>query len=71
MVGPLFNERIVIMRKMVILAAAVAIAVIATGCTSLRTPTSGPRANNVHYNTFMGISFESLIYGDGLIVNQK
>lgn len=59
------------MNKLLILAVAVAIAVVSTGCCSLRTPESGPRADKVYYNTFMGISLESAIYGDGLIVNQK
>ncbi len=58
------------MKKLALLAAA-AIALTLTSCCSLRTPESGPRAKNVYYNTFFGISIESLIYGDGLIVNQK
>ena len=41
------------------------------GCGSLRTPTKGPRKNNVYYNTFFGLSIESGVYGDGFIVNQK
>lgn len=59
------------MKKLLILAiAAVAVASL-NGCGSLRTPTSGARANNVYYSTFFGISLESAVYGDGLIVNQK
>ena len=59
------------MKKLFILAiAAVAVASL-TGCGSLRTPTRGARANNVYYSTFFGISLESAVYGDGLIVNQK
>ena len=59
------------MKKLLVLAvAAIAVASL-TGCGSLRTPISGSRAKNTYYNTFFGISFESLIYGDGLVVNQK
>ena len=54
---------------MLILALAVVAAVAFTGCGSLRTPTSGKRAKNVYYNTFFGISLESAVYGDGLVVN--
>ena len=57
------------MKKMLILALAVVAAVAFTGCGSLRTPTSGKRAKNVYYNTFFGISLESAVYGDGLVVN--
>jgi hypothetical protein len=42
-----------------------------TGCGSLRTPTEGPRAKNTYYQTFFGLSLESAVYGDGLVVNQK
>ncbi len=42
-----------------------------TGCGSLRTPSSGENANKVYYNTFFGISIESAVYGDGIIVDQK
>lgn len=59
------------MKKLLIVAAAALVALTITGCMSLRTPTSGPRAKNVYYNTFFGISIESAVYGDGLIVNQK
>lgn len=58
------------MSKILIAAVAIAIAVVSTGCTSLRTPTKGPNANNVYYNTFMGISIESAVYGDGIIVGK-
>ena len=57
------------MKKLIVFAAAAAIALAVTGCGSARTPTSGPRANNTYYNTFFGISVESAVYGDGLIVN--
>ena len=59
------------MKKFVIIAAVACVALALTGCGSLRTPTSGSRKNNVFYNTFFGISVESLVYGDGLIVGQK
>ena len=59
------------MKKLVLFGIVAALMVLATGCGSARTPTSGSRAKNVYYKTFFGISIESLIYGDGLIVNQK
>ena len=59
------------MKKLLILAvAALAIGAL-TGCGSARTPLNGPRAKNTYYNTFFGVSIESAVYGDGLIVNQK
>ena len=59
------------MKKLLVLAAAVLVAATITGCMSARTPTSGARAKNVYYNTFFGVSIESAVYGDGLIVGQK
>ena len=59
------------MKKLLILAVAAIAAVTFSGCGSARTPIPGPRAKNVYYNTFFGISIESAVYGDGLIVNQK
>lgn len=59
------------MKKILVLAAAVAMVGLLAGCGSARTPLSGARAKNVWYNTFFGISIESAVYGDGLIVNQK
>ena len=59
------------MKKLVIFAAAAAVALTIAGCGSARTPISGPRATNTYYNTFFGISIESAVYGDGLVVNQK
>ena len=60
-----------IMKKLLILAVAVIAAATFSGCGSARTPLAGPRSKNVWYNTFFGISIESAVYGDGLIVNQK
>ena len=59
------------MKKIALVLAAVVVAVIFAGCGSARTPTAGPRNNYVWYNTFFGISIESAVYGDGLIVGQK
>ena len=56
------------MKKLLILAAAAGLLCAVTGCGSLRTPTSGDNSKSVYYQTFYGISFESLVYGDGLIV---
>ena len=39
-----------------------------TGCGSMRTPSSGANKEKVWYNTFYGISIESAIFGDGIIV---
>ena len=57
------------MKKLLVLAAAVLVAATITGCMSARTPKSGDRSKNVYYNTFFGISIESAVYGDGLVVN--
>ena len=54
---------------MVLTLAVVALAL--SGCGSARTPLKGPRAQDVWYNTFFGVSIESAVYGDGLVVNQK
>jgi uncharacterized protein YceK len=59
------------MKKFLIVAAVAAMALVLTGCGSARTPTSGSRKGNVWYKTFFGISVESLVYGDGLVVGQK
>jgi len=56
------------MKKLLLVAAVAMTALALTGCMSLRTPKSGARAGNVYYNTFFGISIESAVYGDGLIV---
>ena len=58
------------MKKFLTLIAATALVAMLTGCGSLRTPTDGPNANNVYYSTFFGISIESAIYGDGIIVDK-
>lgn len=57
------------MKKLLILGLAAVVAVVVSGCGSLRTPTSGARANNVYYHTFFGLSIESAVYGDGIVVS--
>lgn len=57
------------MKKLAIVAFAIVMAAVVTGCGSMRTPTSGPRSKNVYYNTFFGVSIESAVYGDGLVVS--
>jgi uncharacterized protein YceK len=57
------------MKKLLVLTAAVTVAAVLSGCGSARTPLDGPRSKNTYYNTFFGISIESAVYGDGLIVN--
>ena len=59
------------MKKLLVVAAAAAMVLALSACGSARTPTSGPRSKNVYYNTFFGVSIESLVYQDGLIVGQK
>lgn len=56
------------MKKAAMLFAIVAAAAMVSGCTSLRTPASGERAGKVYYETFMGLSIESAVYGDGFVV---
>ena len=57
------------MKKLLVLGIAAVVAVVVSGCGSLRTPTSGARANNVYYHTFFGLSIESAVYGDGIVVS--
>ena len=57
------------MKKFFLIAATAAVLATMTGCGSMRTP-KGDRNNKVWYNTFFGISIESLVYGDGIIVEQ-
>ncbi len=56
------------MKKLLLFAAVAGILCALTGCGSLRTPASGENSKKVYYSTFYGISIESLVYGDGLIV---
>ncbi len=56
------------MKKILMLAVAALIAAAVSGCGSLRTPSTGKNHNNVYYSTFFGISIESAVYGDGVIV---
>lgn len=64
-------RRAEVMKKFALILAAAVVAVAFTGCGSMRTPTSGARSKNVYYHTFFGVSIESAVYGDGLIVGQK
>ena len=57
------------MKKALALAALALVALVLTGCGSLRTP-AGPNNNKVWYNTFFGVSIESAVNGDGIIVKQ-
>ena len=57
------------MKKLVLIAAIAAMLASLTGCGSIRTP-AGKNNNKIWYNTFFGISIESAVYGDGIIVNQ-
>ncbi len=55
------------MKKIVFALALVAGMALISGCGSLRTPKSGPRADQTYYNTFFGLSIESALWGDGII----
>ena len=59
------------MKKLLFVAAAALMVCAITGCMSSRTPKSGANSKYTYYNTFFGISIESAVYGDGLVVNQK
>ena len=56
------------MKKLMLAAVTLLVVVAVTGCGSARTPRSGQNTNYVYYNTFFGISIESAVYGDGVIV---
>lgn len=55
------------MKKFFLAVAALATLVAVTSCGSLRTP-SGANNNKVWYHTFFGVSIESAVYGDGVLV---
>ncbi len=57
------------MKKLVLIAAVAAMLVALTGCGSLRTP-AGANNGKIWYQTFFGISLDSAVNGDGIIVNQ-
>ena len=56
------------MKKFFLGLVALAALVAVTSCGSLRTPSASPRTDKVWYNTFFGISIESLVCGDELLV---
>lgn len=56
------------MKKLLFVVAAALMVCAITGCGSLRTPKSGANSKYTYYNTFFGISLESAVYGDGLIL---
>ena len=56
------------MKKVFLALAALATLLAMTSCGSLRTPTNSANNNTVWYNTFFGVSIESAVYGDGIIV---
>ena len=57
------------MKKLMLAAVAALMVCAITGCGSARTPNTGDRSKYVWYNTFFGISIESAVYGDGLVVS--
>ncbi len=56
------------MKKFFMIAGTIAMLAVMTGCYSMRTPSDSPRNGKVYYNTFFGVSIESAVYGDGIIV---
>lgn len=58
------------MKKFLTLIAATFLVATLTGCGSLRTPSSGVNADKVYYSTIFGLSIESAVYGDGIIVDK-
>ena len=56
------------MKKLLFVAAVALMLCAVTGCGSLRTPKTGSNSKYTYYNTFFGISLESAVYGDGLIL---
>ena len=56
------------MKKLLLALAAIATIVTLTSCGSLRTPSEGPNNKKVWYDTFFGVSIESAVYGDGILV---
>ncbi len=57
------------MKKLLLIAAVAGMALVMSSCGSLRTP-KGDNNGKIWYNTLFGISIESAVYGDGIIVNQ-
>ena len=68
---PSLTKEVCFMKKIITFVALVAMVVAMSGCSSLRTPSNGPRAGKVYYSTFMGLSIESAVYGDGFVVDTK
>ncbi|MBQ9787599.1 MAG: hypothetical protein IJW33_05470 [Lentisphaeria bacterium] len=56
------------MKKMILLAAAALMLCAVTGCGSARTPKTGANSKYTYYQTFFGLSLESAVYGDGLVL---
>ncbi|MBQ7178223.1 MAG: hypothetical protein IJS08_12475 [Victivallales bacterium] len=56
------------MKNFLMIAGVAIVLAVLTGCGSLRTPSSGPNNNKVWYDTFFGVSIESAVYGDGILV---
>ena len=57
------------MKKLLFAAVAALMLCAVTGCGSMRTPKSGANSGYTYYHTFFGISLESAVYGDGLVVS--
>ena len=56
------------MKKLLFVAAAALMLCAVTGCGSLRTPKTGANSKYTYYSTFFGLSLESAVYGDGLLL---
>lgn len=55
------------MKQFLVLAVGIVLVAALSGCGSLRTPATGPRAEKTFYATFFGLSVESALWGDGII----
>lgn len=58
------------MKKILVVVALCAVAGMLTGCGSLRTP-AGKNNGKIWYNTFFGLSLDSAVQGDGLVVTVR
>ena len=56
------------MKKLLFVAAAALMICAVTGCGSARTPKQGANSKYTYYQTFFGISLESAVDGDGLVL---
>ena len=56
------------MKKFFLAVAAIATLVAVSSCGPIRTPSNSANTDKVWYDTFFGVSIESAVYGDGVLV---